>query len=790
MRFTLMIVFLLILLMPIVRGTPNVVITSYAIYDSNGILASNGSKIGGGEVINSCTTSDPFSHDVHQNISAGNWFWVNITVQNTGTDVNDNENNGRIYQDNVIDPFGFYSGHNYPDSQGKTDNASIGNFSEIYVGTLTPNEIKNLTGSMNITAYTYMGWYWLEFKAYSSSGEHCQRFRLPVNQTTPSTPQFYLNITNVNVTGSDIMEDRLPPIGFTCGPGLNKPCWDYFNEFGPPYNYNWTLYLNLTVKNLGVNVPDPSWANASSIICGGNWVCANVSVNPWQQVRNVSNPINSQKQYDCKLLAPVGATQAVEPKNVSWYDCYIRLENSSFNFKAYKYFRIGPLGILPTSSYVPPYGWDPFITNPYPASIYALPGNYFNMSVPVMAYDYGNYTFWDNLNLTFDLYDSSYGLLNGMSELVIKNPLETRNYTTASPWSVKLVNLSIYVPLGTTPSRGEIRLFSTDQLTYTALMTSGDEKLDNVNINTCPDGHHTFWNNKSFNPKFQNICLWPNESIDSTRLLYLINTPDLVYTVAPGAKYLIPYEVRNGLSKQVTYGLSSIFRPKPLQNTPGISFEYFPQTIVVGAATSIDPGSNFGNIIVTIPFDVKAANYTYLINASILPPDFGIWDTAKLTLVVSAHDVEVVAIKRKPDNIVYDPQRTPRVDLSVIIRNTLSIPETVTLNLTVGGKTYVGCGGSQIGLGPQNTTEVICIDGGDPSHADLTGLTGNNIVVAADLALLSNVDTNYENNHFVDIISVVSSEQVTETVPEIHPALFLILVMLSLFAFRQRGLKI
>ncbi|MFH1750159.1 MAG: hypothetical protein ABH863_00615 [Candidatus Micrarchaeota archaeon] len=755
----------LLLLASPIRAAPDIVIINYTLSDKDGNMIGYGySPSQTNALDDSYPPSTDYIYNFTQNITAGDYFFINLTILNKGTD---EEPVGQLIQSDVRDFNGNFMGDNSNYFAIRAA-AAIDNFTNRVIDQGNPansnpfsiSQGENITinSSINTSKYLYEGNYSLLFAYFGSSeiSEKYQWLLIPINNSGKS---FYVNITSMNFT-------------------------DYNDiSFFQDNTQNWTLNLNYTLTNLGTIDP-PVTINFSGLFCRSDDIARSYS--------NCSTPPLPKIYFSSYLQETQHGCARYNVSNTTNLHCTAFFENSTFGFRSWHEFDMGPLGEV--ANFPVPLQkitWDYFISPPYTSSLFAVPGLPFNLSfgffyIITPTTGAGNITTEDNFNLTFKGLSSSFASVFSNSELVWKGPPFSFNVSNIIGTNrIFDINLTETVPPGADIAYAQMLFTITEPLNET-IHYYRPQWFPNIPCYTKP-----------FTPMEVSVSYpWCEYflQITSANLIYLVayNSPyrEMWVYGAPGSQIPVQFELRNPFPQLETYSISSAFAPTSFQNFDPITITLnSPEEIPRSYSTG--PGKKTVGLSANIPYGTLEDTYTYHIRST-LDRDPTVTDFALLHIVVEAHDLEIVNINKLPNRFAYNPGDTDRVNLTVTIKNNFGVFEQASLTLDViyptGTVTYSGCGGAILELSPDETRTLNCrppATGIENAHADLTNLLSDNIVVVANLQLLAVIDSKPENNYRVEIISVISSDINQETVPEIDPAVFLALLLLSLFALRK-----
>ncbi|HLC48376.1 MAG TPA: hypothetical protein VJI13_04850 [Candidatus Norongarragalinales archaeon] len=763
--------FSILLLLPLaVSAIPDIQIVNYTIYDKFGRKAFEGWSP---SQTSSPTEDFPpvsdYQYRYFQNISAGDYFTINLTLINKATGELENEGGGLFIQDDVRDFNGYLRGENYNGFKFFKNRAAIANATFRDAAnpfSLAQNDSINLSTNMNTSRWLAPGNYSLLFY-YEGAGD----------------PTYLWVLIPINNSGSYIYVNPF----FLDVPHFNDIA--YYDNI--PGSGNWSLSLNVTLRNEGrsVGLPpnqlNPSFVNISRFYCDN----AVINSSCWEYFNypTLSVFAGTDQNYGCGMNFT----------NSSGINCFVRLGNRTYDFELEREIDLGALGVpIVNPPPAPGPSWSYFITSPTVSSLYVIPGAPFNIS-SILKYRHkqsqtgGNLTEWDNLNYTLENFDIFGNWLSTQYDYPMKSG-EKFNFTSATPLGdipVKDENFTIPTLPNTLPRSTLLSLSLSQYLVWT---------MNNYSSNwigdiPCGRAFEPIPIEPTPNWKYCHFAVF----YTSAHLLFLLDNDgnsqqELWAFEAPGTVDLIQFEAQNPLSSDENYLITAEYVPTKARPFSPITFNTVP--ILVPRAITGNAGSLLGAITMDVPFSTPEENFTYKIRStSARYPS--LTDYATLHVIVGAHDVEVVSINKTPSMFIYDPETTPNVTVTVVIRNNLPTYENVSLELIIGGAKYINCNGAPgigLPLGPQETKVLNCNPpSAVPAYADLTGFSSDNVVISANLELLSfGADSLPQNNFKVDIISIVSSEHVEETVPELDPGVFLALLILSLIIMRKKGGKI
>ncbi|MFH1442437.1 MAG: hypothetical protein ABIG96_00225 [Candidatus Micrarchaeota archaeon] len=779
--------FCCLVISPLVSANVVIRLFNYTVFDENGIAVQNGYSL-------PCwSTPTPSEMPiVLNNISGGHQFTLNINLGNIGSDPEDGM---RLSWGNQDDEYGLSRCSSYDPTR-----CPIRNFSNY---NLSNGNLINISSGTNITLTQHLiakpneeGFFYVtpNILTAGSGGSDC-RGRVGIRLTDPNgyykmgfrtwNPNpwtvLLINITNFN------------------DPNFYHPSNAYAPPFVPPGSQGdglqnvWDIYFNTTIINLGtIQAPvDYSFlceemdanlgigdSGIKRLRCAGN-------ASAWNQ--GTTGPIapGGELEFSCPLYNATNTSWDIGRGCGSGVHCMVGLVNNAYNYGAYDdWGYIGQLGRVPCPP--PVVTWHPSMYRPWLSSLFAVPGLDFNITTQIISIGaLGNYTVNDNINLTTNVVDAAFASLYTYSKFLLPQGGKTMLNVTSSSGDAYFQifpNMTMKVPHDSEPKYYWSLLNPTQYLESTAASRNQFTVTRSCDFSRSPPNTDlTPWNWYSL-PFFANvsICGW-NSYITLTRLILINNFNNITVFVFPGQTFDINYTVRNPME----YPLDFVLNASPYGPTP-ITLVFMPDRSTVGRATLI-PGNNSGILRATIPLGTPLTTYTFKVLANSSNPQ--IWDTGIINFVVVAHDTEIISINKKPDAFIYNPSEVERIGLTVTIRNNLPLPENATLNLTIRSSLQdtfiINCkndpSANEIGMGPMETMEIDC-----GAHVNLSDYFNENIVVIADLGIVDGIDSFPQNNHRMEIITVVSDEQPPIAVPELETVALLLTALSALWIMRVK----
>ncbi|MFH0972365.1 MAG: hypothetical protein V1835_07440 [Candidatus Micrarchaeota archaeon] len=723
----------MLFLISLANAASNTQVFNYTIIDENGDVVSYG-------LPSYC--SSPFTDTVVRNVTAGSSMTLYLNITNIGDSPEDGLT---LYGGKTYDEFSLYRGLAY-------ENGPVQNF------TYYNNKIKLTTGEsiiliehLNTTPYENALFEILIAYKGANQNENCRHLRIGVNSTNTFRViwkeyqnNHRFNITNFNDSNSYSNLDK-----------------------------NWSIFFNATLVNIGnidanVHYDLNCYEHRSD---GTDVVRRDLDCSIFSEQHNdVNVPVNSETKISCALFNATNSSGFTIGECGNGLYCYVSMSNTTYNYSAGWGNDI--FGVLGGSVCPPPKTiWKPFIEKPGLGSLWAVPGLDFNLTMNFDTYwgQGGNYTQYDNINITSFVYDNAYLALYSNSQPLL--PAGKNLNVTSGRYTLMRYNITLNVPHGSTPEYYITKMYPSAYLVSSAAAAGETETA----WMPCTNPSNPGW---LLSP-LKSLCEEAS-NIELLRLVLVENTPKhIVLWVHPGDIFYFNYTVNNILDYPSSYTLVS----SPMQPSP-ITLAFSPNPISVGRALSSAPGNANGTLVVTVPSNTPITTYFFTIRAD-SQDNPTIYDFAELEIHVVAHDIEVVAINKTPDMLIYDPARTPSVNLSVTIKNNLYLVENASLNLTVGGIIkYIGCGGQNITLNGYESKTLNCSEIGG-AMLNLSDFTYENVVLLADLALLTGLDTNPKNNHLIDIITIVQREAPTVALPETNFAVVLLVLLASIFIRRR-----
>ncbi|MEK6843699.1 MAG: hypothetical protein AABY04_04370, partial [Candidatus Micrarchaeota archaeon] len=434
---------LLLFIITQVSALSNNKYVSYTIKDKVGAVVVTGVRVGNAsfypaDTSAGCAASKMITTIVPgKTIQAGDYFTIDLTIYNIGTDNSASD----FKSSDVQDPFGQFRG-DQNSLISAWQRAPIANFTSITNQNIGKDQLQSyLNYRMDTSQYLAPGNYTVRFVTIAGAGLFdCIYVTVPIsnpNNYFQLIPEFYdlvnfndinfynavndtwnlFEILTLNVSGNGV----IPNFDFETGLGCNF------------YNF----YAN------GVQ-----WGAEAGLNNKGN--CIGPDFNAIQKP-----PLNSIQNYSCPIYnatsntmfqGPMCPLPGGTPQTASRYECYVSFRNNTldyfmttaiyFNFQKYHLGQICPLA----GPAIPEY-WNFQIEQPDPDALFMVAGLQFNHSINLTNWhrDAGkrNLTKTDNANITYSVYDISGVKLVSNTQEFITNPFLSLNVTGINydtPW--------------------------------------------------------------------------------------------------------------------------------------------------------------------------------------------------------------------------------------------------------------------------------------------------------------------------------------------------------------------
>ncbi|MBI5224493.1 hypothetical protein HY989_01345 [Candidatus Micrarchaeota archaeon] len=775
----------------------------YEVKNQGGTVVATGSR--DLSVITSACTPVKMTSSVTGAIVAGDNFTVSLRVQNfltinTGFGIRTND---------VRDPLQLFRGSESMPVTTTNRWPPIANLtvpSSVKAGTesIGSNEVKNYNDNqMSSNPYLAPGNYTIQFQIFAGSQTtDCILVTVPISNNVKYfqlKPEFF-GLTNYNdvayydyngVTGAWELYENLTLNVST----LNVP--GKFNFVGGLGCSFYNHYGNGTLWGLKENGPNKGNCEGSNF-AGAMVQSENTVQNYSCLLHNMTNTTIRDPNF-CPN-GPVG----------SRIECFVTFRNDTLGYFMTTYptqFQMAqPLGMFcPLYGALPRADWNFQVDQPYPDTLFMVAGLQFNHTLLLTNHERGkrNLTYLDNPNVSYSVYDTSGAKLYLNHKSLIPNASFTLNVTPNDPpmsygrarWKTPPLNLTINgfnntldakVLPDTDPRFFVVHMYPNQKIVADA---NFDGQTHMVDWLQCPCDENYCDNSTSSGARListdLSLCDY-TINLNITRLIYIEGQNRLIrLTVTAGNVFDFDFQAKNPFSVQNSFNIQST----PLQVVTPILISFNPNKPVVGPSFSYAPGSTPGIMTVVVPENTPINKiYRYKVTVtSVENPE--VYDIATIEIKVVGQDVEVIAINKTPDHLIYNPYEIERVNISVLIKNNFPFQENTTLNVTVTSPLlevkYIGCGGTNITLEGYQIKNIDC-----GAHANISDYELGNIVINADLGLLTGNDTMKYNNHKSDVITIVTPEERPIALPETNLPIFLTLLIGFLFARRKFGNKI